>query len=837
MAAHDQRHWPLPPRSALADLIAGGGALLLIAVVAGLIYRPLLQPAAPDLTPWSSDGLGHLLKARYLLAQVGQGDWYPTLFPGWYLGLELFRAYPPLPYYLLAALTAIADTPEAAAGWFIVLCAGAGAASWLLYRRWLGGAALLGGLLFLLLPDNIRVAFAEGNLPRLLVTALLPLTLYLVLRGLGDDGHRGHRLGLALCCGLMVITHPMLAGINAAVAGAIILLAVVSRQARPGPAGATLAAIVLGLALSGWWLVPGLGGGLIDIDASAMAEALASVPVEQYLNPLVRAGNPETVYVGATLIALAVAVAVLPPAGDLWPRLLAIVGLATLAISTPAGYQVFRALPLSHLLWPIRFLGAASLLLLLAVLWRLPQLRRWPAVASIATVVALMADFGGSLGLIHLRPADTQVTAIATAMAATPGWRAATLDLSRLGSRASYTLAVTGQREQVYGWAYQGARTARTVAALNEAVEAGHRAYLADRLDLLGVDDVVLLTDLPEAAAIETALQARGLVATQRQDGLAWLHRDGQPRAARLDQRALGIGRGARNLSFLFPQIVIGASDRLDDYPLTELLRYDRVVLSGFSWRDRARAEEMTRQLAQAGVRVVIDLTGATPDPWARLPRFLDVWGEQISLTSGVLPVTGAGTPMMLHDVGVVGAPWTTHTLQGQIAPTVTTTYFGEPATVIGRQPVGPSDIWFIGLNLPYHAVLTRDSAALALLAETLDLTPNVVTDRATVPLDGYAATAGGYRFSYELSAPTRLLIPVAAHDGARITLDGITPLAPQTIEAMLAIDAPAGRHEIDIAYASPARFGAGWLVSLAAVVGLVALCRGRRRPDGEARP
>jgi uncharacterized membrane protein len=838
VVTHDQRAGSPRTRAALADLVTTGGALLLIAVVAGLVYRPILDPAANGLVPWSSDALGHLLKARFVVDHAGRGEWYPTLFPDWYLGLELFRAYPPLPYYLLALLNAVTGVPEAATSWFIVMCAVAGAWSWLLYRRWLGGAALLGAVLFLALPDNLRVAFAEGNLPRLLVTALLPLTLFFVLRGLGDDARRRHALGLALCLALMVIAHPMLAGINAAVIGAVIVVALVARQTRPGLAVRCMAAIGLGLALSGWWLMPGLGGGLTDIDASAMAEALATVPPEQYLNPTARAGNPESVYVGATLIALAITVAILPRAGDTWPRVLALIGLAAVAISTPAGYHIFRALPLSHLLWPIRFLGIASVLLLIAILWRLPRVSRWPAAITIAAVLALVVDFGGSLSLIHLRPPDARLTSMASAMAATPGWREATLDLSRLGSQASYTLTATGQREQVFGWAYQGARTARTVASLNEALEAGHGAYLADRLDLLGVDDVILTTDLPEADAIEQALRSCGLNATLRQDGLTWLHRDGQPRATRLDQRALGIGRGARNLSYLFPQITIGGSERLDDYSLTELQRYDRVVLSGFSWRDRERAEALARDLAASGVRVVVDLSGATPDPWARLPRFLDVWGEHIILPSAPLPVLGTNPPVTLSAFGTASAPWMTHTLQGLVSPTVTTSYLDQSATVVGFQPVGASGIWFLGLNLPYHAALTGDSAALALLADTLDLTPNVVSDRSTTLLHDYVATTDGYRFTIDLSGPARLLVPVAAHDGVRITVDGATSLTPVTVETMVAFDAPAGRHAVEITYLSPARFGLGWVVSAAAVAGLVALWwAGGRQADAEPRP
>ena len=41
--------------------------------------------------------------------------------------------------------------------------------------------ATLGGVFLVLMPDNLRVAFAEGNLPRVLASALLPATFYFTL--------------------------------------------------------------------------------------------------------------------------------------------------------------------------------------------------------------------------------------------------------------------------------------------------------------------------------------------------------------------------------------------------------------------------------------------------------------------------------------------------------------------------------------------------------------------------------------------------------------------------------------------------------------------------------
>jgi uncharacterized membrane protein len=97
-----------------------------------------------------------------------------------------------------------------------MLCALVGGQSWLLYRRWVGlPMAALGGALFMILPDNLRVGLAEGNLPRALATALLPAAFYALLRALEPDGRRRHLLALTGIFATLVMCHAMMAAIYA----------------------------------------------------------------------------------------------------------------------------------------------------------------------------------------------------------------------------------------------------------------------------------------------------------------------------------------------------------------------------------------------------------------------------------------------------------------------------------------------------------------------------------------------------------------------------------------------------------------------------------------------
>jgi uncharacterized membrane protein len=796
-------------------------AVVLLKAATAFVYRGILIAPNAELYPWASDTLGHVLKVEYLRQQTAQGILYPDLLPAWYLGVQMLRYYPPLPYYVLAGLTGVTGNAISAANGFIALCALMGSLFCLLYHRWAGWLpATAGGLLFLVLPDNVRVALAEGNLPRVLAAALLPLTLYLLLRAMEKDGTRRHWLGLSVCFALIVLCHAMMAAIYAACCALLAGLCWIARVTTLKRAALALACAALGLMLSGWWLLPSLTGGITELDSAAMTEALAVFPWTTYLNPLLRMSDPEIVYPGAVL--LMTAIAILIARRERMSVVLALTGLAGVAITTPGFNAAFNALPMHNLLWPLRFVGIASFLLLLAAVW---QAQAWKTKPLIPVVFAflLVADGAVSLRLIHQRAARPEVRATADQLARLTGWREATLDYSRLGSAASYFFTAAGHREQLFGWAYQGARTARNVAAINEAVQQGHIPYALDRLALMGADDVVVLNDGVRGSNLLAALTAAGFAPQFTGQEITLYHRDGAPRAIRAHWRVLGIGRGAQNLAYLFPQIILGTRTQVDDYTPEEMMAYDTIVLSGFQWANRQRAETIVRQVAEAGKRVVIDLTHSPNDPLAQEPHFMDVWGETIILGPGPVAVQGEGRAYTLQSFTGQDSSWVAHTPQGLQVEVLHHNYLGTQSTVLGYNRYGAGRVWFVGLNLPYHAALTRDPAAIELLADVLQLPPDQPNNYSALPLEDYAPSQAGYAFTYTLDASDVLLVPVAHHEGMQAQVDG-KPVRLRSLENMVAFDAPAGQHHVVIQVRPTPIYTLGKFISLLGILGLVAL-------------
>jgi uncharacterized membrane protein len=802
------------------------GSILALTLSAGWLYRGILFPSnSAERYPWGSDTLGHLRKVDYLEQQLAQGILYPDLLPDWYLGLQMMRYHPPLPYYLLAGLNVFVHDTVAAGNWLIALCAFVGGASWLLYRRWIGwGPALIGGILFMFLPDNIRVALAEGNLPRVLATALLPFTFYCALRLMEETGTRWHRLGLIGGFALIVLCHAMMVAIYAVCITLVVGISWLARAVSLRRAVGVVASIVVGMMLSGWWLLPSLTGGITQLDSSAMTEALAVFRLQDYFTPTLRQGSPEVIYIGAALLLFSALLLLARRWHNLHTLPLLLSGWFGVLITTTGFNAAFNSLPLHSLLWPLRFLGIASFLLLLALMGTLNAWQGNKMLLLAVLVIGLIGlDQAGSVYLIHLRSLRPDILPESQAMAQTPGWRQATLDESRLGSAPSYFFSVLGQREQVFGWAYQGARAARSVAAINESMGLGNIAYLLDRLNLMGVDDVVALHGLPMNTRVAGALQASGYQLAYTGEATDLYHRDGGPRAIVAAWHALGIGRGAQNLAYLFPAMIVGSSTQVDDYTLGELTHYDTLFLSGFGWHNRDTAETLIRQATEANVNVVVDLTGVPDDPLARIPRFLDVWGEEIVLPLEPIRVEGGENPATLQIFGEPNALWATQTPQGLDVVTLFTPYLGERATLLGYNDYGSGRVWFVGLNLPYHAVLSGDPAAITILADVLHLPAETATAYTTIPLQGYIAGQSGYRFGYHLDQPARLFVPVAHHEGMQLWIDD-QPTEIISLESLVAFDAPAGEHQVTLALQPTRIYRLGWLVSSIGGLGMLML-------------
>ena len=141
--------------------------------------------------------------------------------------------------------------------------------------------------------------------------------------------------------------------------------------------------------------------------------------------------------------------------------------------------------------------------------------------------------------------------------------------------------------------------------------------------------------------------------------------------------------------------------------------------------------------------------------------------------------------------------------------------YLDEPTAVFGYRQVPNGRVWFLGLNLAYHAMLTKDPAAITLLSDVLQLPPQSPSDTKNIPLQGYSATSRGYRFSFHLDEPARLVVPIAYQDGMQVVLDGENIRGGCQRRSAVTFSAPAGQHAVQVRLSRTPVYWLGTIVTL----------------------
>lgn len=770
-------------------ILGGLCAGLLITVLVGFVYRPLLVAGPDSAYPWGAQTWGHLLKTVSLSRQASSGDLYPALMAWWSGGSEPFRQASPAAYYLLALLTSLTGSVFVAGARLIPLAAAIGGLSWLLFSRrlgWVGATAA--GLAWTIWPEHVRVAMAEGDLPRVVATALLPLLLWTFLAALEQNWWPWSGLSFIVVLHLTVVSEVLTALITA---GALVLLGLVLRLvsgARVRDVLRALSLVVLGLLSAAWWLLPALPGWSAVVDAPAGASA-----------PILQAhwvtANPLFYWGMASAALLALVLLSLRRRGPLGQALLLCAGLG-FALSIPeAGQAVSRVLP-AALIEPTRLAALAPLAVFVSFLsWKRaangseteppPRGRRVPLTPVLAIILVLVV-FGEAQCLFELirtgRPSADLEELSRTLLLRRPAGRIAVLDRGDLGSEPSFVLTLPGWREQVFGSFWTTAPAAPVLSLINTGLERHAYAYVVDRTVQMAASDLVVLRDRVRVTPFDEAATGAGFSGPEDYGRLLLYSRRSSPQAFLSPYPVLAVGSMAGDASLLFPAVETGGPGEIDRYDRETLAGYDALLLAGASWRSRERAEELLRTYVRQGGRLVIDLTG-------RQETLFD--GEPVWWEGGL----------------------------------------------VGVKTVDNRDVWFTAAGLTHRALLEGSTEDLAILADLIDLEPGVMPDRRALTLHSYETTGSGYSFEIDIPADWRggrLVLPIGAGPSLAVRLDGReVPTWP--VEGLLSLEAVPGRHSVTVDVTRPAlallgTIVSGWTLLLALAYTGVQLTRSRRR-------
>ncbi len=589
--------------------------------------------------PSGADIYGHLFKSDLLYQNIKKGDIYPLYTDLWYNGVQPYRYWAPLPYYIMAMLQFIAGGDSLASYLlFVVFAFVVGGIGWLLwglkYNRMLLCTFL--GAIWFFLPDNMRIFFVEGNLPRMTIAIILPYLFYFIWRFV-EYRVKWTIVPVILLMCMITLCHAMIAAMTGVTTFLFLLIYSIS-QRRLKESFYIIIALLLSFALSGIWLYPALKGGLVGMDASATAEVMKalSTPVLISLNPLLRnVGMYELFYFSLSVLALSIVGLFL---ADRKSR----IGFYTVVIvfcgTTTAFVPFLEKLPLNQVFWMVRFTPIVYAIFILSLLeWK--KCRRY-ALILMALIIVLDCIPSMDLQRYHSQTPSVFKYTLSDAKKVT-NQRLSLLDISAYGSYPSYGLTAEGQKTRyTFGWAWQGASTASNIVMINTALEKGYYYYMFDRSVELGDDTVLVRKEMVKQAkkTLSSLMEAaeKSGYHLYKETNFTYIFHKRTPETFGVETifTGLTIGRNAKSIALEYPCFEESSRQNLTDYTVNELSRYKILYLSGFTYDDRREAEALLEKVADRGVKIIIDMNQIPVDPITSRMTFFDVTAQSITFSN-----------------------------------------------------------------------------------------------------------------------------------------------------------------------------------------------------------
>lgn len=794
--------------------------LLALAVLLAGVWSP---GAMRGLDQW-----GHIYRARYLAEQVqqdGPGAWFHAAWmPSWYLGDPFRTYYPPLTTLVLAPLAAAAADDGLVYRHFLTLVLTVFAlltyhAFNRLTGRW---PAALGTVLALWAPYQLRTLLFEGNFPRALALLALPALALTTERLLAGPQRK---MPLAVLIGLAwawaILAHPQQALMFAVGFGLYLILRLFLEPDLPVRAlGWWLGGLGLGALLTAPWTLPAYSGAEIPGVPYLPAEkvALFVARIGDLLPALDMSGGQLVIGFGALVLALLAAVARPEPRRTAYT----FAGLLTLWLALGERGVLFSLLPFHGQLLPERFINFSAFALALAAAGVLP-LRRGARAARLVVIAGLLLiDVVPGFSLWGNRAPIEEQAGLA---GLTGGPAAGRVALFTYPEPTSIEVYYAGQGASLLqGWALENTPHHRPLRRVLGATSWGQE-YLEARLSLWDVRTAIVHSGQDESGAPQ-ALEAMGFaLAEQRGPYQVWRSPIPSARVQLLaERRMLAVGEGLAPMMAAFPFAQEIAASRFVDADLPPLDQIGALALYRFE-SDALRLEDVERALLpyldQGGV-VIVDLSGME-SVVGRTVDFLGVQALRLGLSAPAPLVWDRSLPdlpqtLEIEPTGEAG--WSGAAYEGLDEVLGWVEREGVRHAVLGSREVGAGRVWFVGMNLLYHAQLTGDGRLAQALSELalegaefdigLHLDP--------VEVSGYRETARGLAFEARVPRAGEVVVSFTHSPRWEVRVDAArVPL--REYEGLISFELPAGEHNVEIRYRP---YGTLWPV-LGLVIGLAA--------------
>ncbi|MCQ2531409.1 MAG: hypothetical protein MJ093_01725 [Saccharofermentans sp.] len=691
--------------------------------------------------PSGSDVWGHVYKADYLYKQVKSGKIYPLFDMYWYNGMETFRYWGPLSYfYYIISFFIAGGNINVAYRIFVASVFFFGGIPWVMLGIKTNKKALgsIIGAMWFMMPDNVHILIAFGNVPQIFSTVLIPY-LILFIWIYTRDKNKKAAIGLVVMMALLTITHLMITAIVGVSTFVFLLIDSIWTKEYVTKIK-VLIYMVLGIVCMGIWMIPAVTGGVIGASSSSTTDggAIFVSELSISLNPITRFIYGYTYfYIGLALIIVCVFALIASDskykAGFVFLPLIVI-------LSTPDAFELIVKLPLGGLFWMERFLPIAYAYFLMSIFeWK--HIKNKYLGIIVALILIDIVPFGSFEFNQHVYQDDcyydTQMVNKHTIK------RSSVLDLSSYGPYMSYAIP-DSDKLYTFGWAWQGATTADNIMLVNDALENEHYNYVFDRCLELG-DDTVLIrkSAIPPYAwgkVFDAAIHCNyGLV---DESETAYVFRlNSLPEdydgffGTIADYRGISIGYYAATMTTAYPSFILGDSIYIDDYTVEELTKYDTVFLTGFEYNDKDSAEDIVNQVANSGTRVIIDASHMPTDPRNRQEYFMGVLASDVNFSYSYPLLSVNGTTINPMDFSSDNANFKTKYISGVDNELGTFVLGNKTLCFLGTNNTN-ENVYFLGLNIMYQAVDVNDQGLFMLLDDLLLIGHDELPKREIVPID-----------------------------------------------------------------------------------------------------
>jgi len=692
--------------------------------------------------PAGHDTLYHLYRGEFLYEEMCKGNWIPLYDGNWYNGVELLRYWAPLSPYLVAGCIALAG--GSTLGGYLVYVAVVlffGAVNWLIVgakvkRLVLGGWI---GALWFFIPNNLYTLFGEGNLARSLCMTFMPWLLYMMY-AYDHEKKARYLLGVAVSFAFISMCH---LGYACMIFGVSILFFIwdyffggkIRKKIH------LFIAMLLGIGMMGFWILPSVMGGMFSMDNSqTMLSYFQNLSLT--LNPLRRLQDMDYFYFGiASLIIIVIALL----GGKRKEKQYFITPLCILGLTSVVAAPVLASFPLGQYFWMVLVIPVAICMILFGLLlwdtgkkWLIVCLMLLQVADAIPSLSYIYGDFSGQT--METRYADFAEESLMTRAKEITKQRIALMDDSVLESQGAYILSsFQGKTATTYGYGWTSAETASNIMQMNEAMEGGAYVYLFNCALNLGNDSVLVYVPVLQhkdldIGLLDEAAKTVGYELDSYNESYRLYHMDTPDTFGVVRHyKAAGIGKGSSLFAMRYPCIEELDSENINDYTYEELSQYELIYLDQFTYTEKHTAENLLKQLADEGTRIVISATGIPTEETTGIQSFLGVNCQTIQLDNGY-PLLYTKDGIWDTDLFADGySDWKTVYVQGLDEVTGYFTEMDKEFAFMGT--VYNSNICMIGLGLPYHYSLTKDRSVETLLDQLFSLDSQEIAEAELVPI------------------------------------------------------------------------------------------------------